>query len=111
MSTQVMDRVSEIQEQILEWIDSLKAPVSDTVGKVTKAVTERVDVPAVPFAEEIPTPKEVIDNQAKFASKLVTTNKGVALGAARAAAPLTDTLLDRKVPVKKAAAKKTKAAA
>ena len=55
----------------------------------------------MPYADEIPTPKEIIDNQAKFASKLVTTNKGIALGAARAAAPVTDTLLDRK-PAKKA---------
>ena len=111
MSTQVMDRVSDIQEQIIEWIESLKEPVSDTVGKVTKLVTERVDVPVVPMADEIPTPKEVIDNQAKFASKLVSTNKSVALGAARAAAPLTDSLLDRRAPAKKAAAKATKAAA
>ena len=52
-------------------------------------------VPALPFAEQIPTPKELIDNQAKFASKLVSTNKSVALAVAKAAQPLTDQLLDR----------------
>lgn len=115
MSTQVMDRVSEIQDQIIEWIESLKEPVSDAVGSVSSFVADRVELRPVPYAGEIPTPKEIIDNQAKFASKLVSTNKSVALSAARAAAPVTDTLLDRKVTRKatpKAAPKaETKAAA
>jgi hypothetical protein len=109
MSTQVMDRVSEIQDQIIEWIESLKEPVSDAVSTVSGFVSERVELRAVPYAEEIPTPKEIIDNQAKFASKLVTTNKGVALSAARAAAPVTDQLLDRK-STRKAASKSSSAA-
>ena len=111
MSTQVMERVSEVQDQIIEWIDSLKDPVSDAVKTVTGFVNERVDLRAVPYGEAIPTPKEIIDNQAKFASKLVTTNKGVALGAARAAAPVTDTLLDRKSTKKATTKTQTKAAA
>ena len=111
MSTQVMDRVTEIQEQIVEWVESLKEPVSNAVSSVSGFVNDRVELRPVPYAAEIPTPKEIIDNQAKFASKLVSTNKSIALGAARAAAPVTDTLLDRKV-VKKAAPKaETKAAA
>ena len=110
MSTQVMDRVSEVQDQIIEWIDSLKEPVADAISTVTGFVNDRVDLRAVPYAEEIPTPKEIIDNQAKFASKLVTTNKGVALSAARAAAPVTDTLLDRKVAKKTTAKSSAKPA-
>ncbi|MCO5317753.1 MAG: hypothetical protein M9942_04860 [Microthrixaceae bacterium] len=108
MSTQVLDRVSDIQEQVIELLSSVKEPVTRAVDSVVTLVTDRVEVPAVPFAEEIPTPKEIIDNQAKFASKVVSTNKSTALAAARAAAPLTDALLDRK-PARKASS--TKAAA
>jgi hypothetical protein len=105
MSTTVLDRLTEVQDQVIEVIGSLKDPVTSAIDTVVTFVTERLDVPALPYAEYVPTPKEVIDNQAKFASKLVTTNKTVALSAARAAAPLTDKLLDRRSPVKKAAAK------
>ena len=52
-----------------------------------------------------------IDNQAKFASKVVSTNKTVALSVARAAAPITDQLLDRKPVRKTTAAKSTSKAA
>jgi hypothetical protein len=101
----VLDPVIEVQDRILGAIARTKQPVADAVGQVVDAILERVpEIPVLPYAERIPTPVEVIENQAKFASKLVTTNKAVALSAAKAAAPLTDKLLDRK-PV--AAAKKT----
>ena len=105
MSTAVIDRVTEIQDQVIEAIGSIKAPVTNAIDTVVTFVLDRVDVPAVPYAEMIPTPKELIDSQTRFATKLVSTNKTVALSAAKAAAPLTDKLLDRKPPVKKAAAK------
>lgn len=102
--TDVLDRVTEIQDQIVEAIAGTKAPVANAVSTIVDFVVENVPtVPALPFAEQIPTPKDVIDNQAKFASKLVTTNKTVALAAAKAAQPLTDQLLDR-VPLKAAKA-------
>lgn len=104
--TVVIDRMTEVQDKIISALADTKAPVSNAVSTVVGFVVERVpQVPAVPFAEQIPTPKELIDNQAKFASKLVTTNKSVALAAAKAAAPLTDQLLDRTAsPVKAATA-------
>jgi hypothetical protein len=109
--TTVIDRLTEVQDQIIETLAKTKAPVSNAVSTVVGYVVDRVPtVPAVPFAEQIPTPKELIDNQAKFASKLVTTNKSVALAAAKAAAPLTDQLLDRTGSPVKAAAKAATAA-
>lgn len=110
MSTQVLDRVSEVQEQIIELLESVKEPITQAVDGVVSLVIDRVEVPAIPFGTEIPTPKEIIDNQAKFATKVIATNKTVALSAARAAAPLTDSLLDRKQPVRKTAAAKPAAA-
>ena len=93
----VLDRVSNVQDQVISAITSTKEPVSNAVAVVVAYVVDAAPtVPVVPFADRIPTPKELIDNQAKFASKLVTTNKSVALSIAAAAQPLTDQLLDRK---------------
>jgi hypothetical protein len=106
--TTVLDRVTDVQDQVISAITSIKDPVTNAVAVVVDFVLERApEVPAVPFAEQIPTPKELIDNQAKFASKLVSTNKSVALSVASAAKPLTDQLLDRK----SGPARSTKAAA
>jgi hypothetical protein len=94
--TAVLDTVSDVQERVINAIGSTKAPVTKAVSTVVDYVIAYVpQVPAVPFAEQLPTPKDIIDNQAKFATKLVSTNKSVALAVAKAAQPLTDQLLDR----------------
>lgn len=96
----LLDPVTDVQARILEALTKAKRPVTDAVSTVVAVVLERVPaVPALPYAELIPSPVELIDNQAKFASKLVSTNKSIALSAAKAAAPLTDQLLDRSTPV------------
>lgn len=96
----LLDPVTDVQARILDALGKAKKPVADAVTKVVDVVLERVPaVPSLPYSELIPTPAEIIDNQAKFASKLVSTNKSIALGAAKAAAPLTDKLLDRSTPV------------
>lgn len=97
--TAVLDKVTDAQNQVLGAIENVKEPVTNAVAVVVALVLDRVpEVPAVPFADQLPTPKQLIDNQARFASKLVTTNKSVALSIAAAAQPLTDQLLDRSAP-------------
>ena len=110
--TVVLDRVSGVQDQVIDVITKVKAPVTDAVTTVVDFVLDRLpEIPTLPYAEVFPTPKEIIDNQSKFATKLVRTNSEVALSVAKAAAPLTDQLLDRKtVAAKKAAATKSTAA-
>ncbi len=106
--TTVLDRVTEVQDQVISTLAGVKEPVSSAVSTVVDFVLDRSpEVPALPFADQLPTPKELIENQAKFANKLVSTNKSVALAAAAAAKPLTDQLLDRPAP----AARSTKKAA
>lgn len=105
--TAVLDKVTEIQDQVIETITNINKPIAEAVSNAVNFVVENVsEIPALPFADQIPTPKELINNQAKFASKLVSTNKAVALELAGATAPLTDPLLGRKVAAKKAPAKK-----
>ncbi|HTN99670.1 MAG TPA: hypothetical protein VL068_03245 [Microthrixaceae bacterium] len=106
MST-VLNRVTEVQDQVITAITNVNEPLTNAVNVAVAFVVENApQIPALPFADKIPTPKELINNQARFASKLVTTNKAVALSIATAAAPLTDQILDRKTP----AARTTKAA-
>ena len=108
--TIVLDRVTDVQDQVLDVLGKAKEPVTNAVTTVVDFVLGRVsDIPVVPYAEMIPTPKEIIDNQAKFATRFVTTNKDVALSAAKAAAPLTDKLLDRKPAPRATVARKTTA--
>ena len=95
--TTVLTRVSDVQDQVIDAINSVNDPLTIAVSLAVAYVLDKApQIPSVPFAEQLPTPKELINNQAKFASKLVTTNKAVALSVAAAAQPLTDQLLDRK---------------
>ncbi len=104
--TPVLNRVSEVQDQVISAISSVNEPLTAAVAVAVGYVVDKApQIPAIPFAEQLPTPKELINNQAKFASKLVTTNKTVALSVAAAAQPLTDQLLDRR-----SAASRSKAA-
>lgn len=92
----LLDPITDVQDRVVEGLKSTKQPVADAVATVTKIVTDQFAVlPALPFAEVFPTPLEVIDNQAKFATKVVNTSKAIAVAAAKAAAPVTDQLLDR----------------
>jgi len=111
MSTVVMDKITEAQDQVVETIGSVKEPVVSGVTTVTQFVVDNVGtIPVAPFADQIPTPKEIIDNQYKFAKKVIDTNKDLALAVAKAAAPVTDKLLDRKpAPARKASTKKASA--
>jgi hypothetical protein len=103
--TPVLNRVSDVQDQVISAINSVNEPLTVAVAVAVGYVVDKApQIPAVPFADKIPTPKELINNQAKFASKLVTTNKTVALSVAAAAQPLTDQLLDRRTAASRKAA-------
>lgn len=110
MSTPVLDKLTDVQSQVIDAIATVKEPVSKGVSTVVDFVVERLpNLPVVPYAEQIPTPKEVIDNQYKFAKSIIDTNKDIALSVAKAAAPITDKVLDRKPVARKAAAAKKSA--
>lgn len=107
MTTTVIVKVTEVQDQVVEIIGKAKDPVVQSVTAVVDFVLDQVnDIPAIPFAEYIPTPVEVVNSQYKFAKSLVDTNKDLALSVAKAVAPLTDQVLDRK-SVRSAAPKAT----
>ena len=107
--TLVLDKLTDVQTTVVDTISSVKEPVVKGVSTVVDFVVERLpEIPALPYAEQIPTPVELVNNQYKFAKSIIDTNKDIALAVAKAVAPLTDKALDRK-PARPAAAKKTTA--
>jgi hypothetical protein len=93
----VLDKVTEIQDQVIDYIGSVKEPVNFVMDRVP-------EIPAVPFADKLATPAEVVDAEFAFAGRLLDANKEIAVGVVKAATPLTNKLLDRKAV--KSAAKK-----
>ena len=109
MSTVVLDKLTEVQSTVVDTIASVKEPVVSGISAVVDFVIDRLpEVPVLPYAEQIPTPTDLVNNQYKFAKSIIDTIKDIALAVAKAAAPLTDKALDRK-PARAAAKKATKA--
>jgi hypothetical protein len=107
MTTPVLEKLTDVQGTVVDRIASVKEPVVKGVTVVVDFVVERLpEIPAIPYAEQIPTPVELINNQYKFAKSVLDTNKDIAVAVAKAAAPVTDKVLDRKkIAVKKATPK------
>ncbi len=105
--TLVLDKLTDVQTTVVDTISSVKEPVVKGVTTVVDFVVDRLpEIPALPYAEQIPTPVELVNNQYKFAKSIIDTNKEIALAVAKAVAPITDKALDRK-PVRPAAKKTT----
>ncbi len=108
--TVVLEKLTDVQTQVVDTMARVKEPAVKGVTVVVDFVTDRVnEIPALPFGEKLPTPVELVNNQYKFAKSVIDTQKDIALAVAKAAAPLTDKVLDRK-PARAAAKKATKAA-
>ena len=111
MSTTILDRVVEVEDQIVDSIGQVKEPMVNATEAAAKFVQERVEVALrpLPMAEKLPTPEELLNAQFDFAGKLLDTSKDVAMAVAKAAAPVTNKWLDRKPKPVRAAKKSTAA--
>ena len=98
MSTTILDRVVEVQDQVIDGFGHFFFNATAATEISTKFVQERAEVALrpVPMAEKLPTPEELLNAQFDFAGKLLDTSKDVALAVAKAAAPVTNKWLDRK---------------
>jgi hypothetical protein len=110
MTTPVLEKLTDVQSTVVDTISSVKEPFVRGVTVVVDFVVERApQIPVLPFADQVPTPAELVTNQFKFAKSVLDANKDIALAVAKAAAPLTDQVLDRKhakTVAKKATAEK-----
>jgi hypothetical protein len=91
-----MSSVTELtqtaQEQTLAAIRQSQQFVVDAVRTWTEAVEKAVPaVPAVPFAEELPTPKQLVESSFAFAEQLLKAQREFAEQVLEATAPVLKT--------------------
>lgn len=77
MSTSpVIDKLTQIQEQVLESIEQVQEPVVKAARSAAEAVEPRLpEIPAVPFADKLPSADELITNQYDFVLKVLEQQK------------------------------------
>jgi hypothetical protein len=110
MTTATIDRLSEVQERVLEFVESVQEPIVSTVKNVVEFVDERLpELPELPYAKDIPTTREFLTNQFSFADQMLKQNKKFSLAVSDATKPL-EVQLHRtpKAPAPKATASKAK---
>ncbi len=111
MTTATIEKLSEVQDRVLEFVESVQEPIVNTVKSVVEFVDERLpELPELPYAEQFPTTREILTNQFSFADKMLKTNKKFSLAVSDAAKPL-EVQLHRtpKAAPKASTAKSTKA--
>src|ERR1700716_555690 len=69
----ITETLSGLQDQVLDLLKTVQEPAVDTVEKVVETVEGFLpeDRPAVPFADSLPNPAEVIDRAYGFGEQLV----------------------------------------
>jgi hypothetical protein len=91
MST-VTEFTQTAQEQTLAAVRQSQQFVVDAVRTWAEAVEKTIPaVPTVPFAEELPTPKQLIDSSFAFAEQLLKVQREFAEQVLAAATPATKT--------------------
>ena len=59
--TVVLDKITDVQSSVVDTISSVKEPVVKGVSTVVDFVVERLpEIPVVPYADQIPTPAELV---------------------------------------------------
>jgi len=97
MATATIVKIEEVQTRVIDAMASIQTPVVDTVKTVVTAIDGRLpEIPAIPYAEVIPTPTEVVKNQYDFAARVLKTNKSFVTAVTQATTPLTDSALGAK---------------
>jgi len=97
MATATLTPIEEAQDKFIDLMASLQGPVVDAVSTVVAVVDDRLpQIPEIPFAEQIPTPTEVVKSQYGFATKFLATNKKLVTAVTQATTPLTDAPLGAK---------------
>ena len=91
MSTTVNEFAQQAQEQTLNAIRQSQHAVVEAVQAWAQAVEKAVpETPAVPFAEELPSAKELIQTSFDFAEQLLKVQREFAESLVAAAAPVID---------------------
>jgi hypothetical protein len=86
--TEIVDRATS---SVVDAIKSAQEPALSAVATVSKAVADFVpDLPAVPFADQLPTPESVVERSFAFAAELLELQKRFVLEVLDALGPVRD---------------------
>jgi hypothetical protein len=90
MSTNATEFAQNAQEQTLGTIRQSQQAVVEAVHAWAQAVEKAVpETPALPFANELPTPQEIVQTSFDFAEQLLKAQREFAENLIAAAAPVT----------------------
>jgi hypothetical protein len=89
MSTKTTDYAQTAQEQTLTAIRQSQQAVVEAVRTWANAVEKTLpETPAVPFADQLPTPQEIVQTSFEFAEQLLKAQRDFAESVLAAAAPV-----------------------
>ena len=107
MSSPVIDKLTEVQEQVLESLEQVQKPIVSAVRRAADSVESYVpELPALPSGDKLQSAQELIANQYDFAVKLLELNKQFADALADAAKPVADKVVVVEVKTAKTTTKK-----
>jgi hypothetical protein len=90
MSNPTVERLTEVQDKIVEAVASFQEPVVETVRKAVGLVDERIpELPTEKVAEKLPTARELVDNQFEFATRMLKVSHDFAIAVIDAVEPVT----------------------
>jgi hypothetical protein len=90
MSSPTVERLTEVQDKIVEAVASFQEPVVETVRKAVAQVEERIpELPTEKVTEKLPTARELVDNQFEFATRLLKVSHDFAIAVIDAVEPVT----------------------
>ena len=91
MPSPAVERLTEVQDKIVEAVASFQDPVVDTVRKGVDLVEERIpEFPTEKVTAQLPTAREIVDNQYEFATRLLKVSREFSLAVLGAMEPVTD---------------------
>lgn len=102
MSNPVIERLTEVQDKVIDSIDSAQEPVVKAMNRVVELIEDRMpELPTDRISEKLPTLRELVDNQYDFAGRLLKSGHSLSTAMLDAVEPVAVKV------VKPAGAKKT----
>ena len=107
MTTPAVERLTEVQDKIVEAVASFQEPVVETVRKGVDLVEERIpDFPTEKVTAKLPTAREIVDNQYEFAGRLLKVSHELTLAVIGALEPVTEKVVKAEPTKPKTATRK-----
>ena len=101
MTTPTTEKLTEIEDQVVETVSKLQEPVISSVRRAVELVEGVVPDLNVPRPQALPSAREIVDNQFDFVSRLLELNHQFVLAILEAVKPLELKVVDEAKPAAK----------